>query len=283
VTSVIGWTQLRASSLWFLGFLELALLGGLTGLALVSFWHARATTRKHHLPLPAAVPSLTIGLFIFLGLAVTLRGVAASGVSIESRYVTIYLPWCFVLLVGWALRIGSQDTGRLWTANASRAAHLACLLWLLCQVAVTALNFSSQEESYIAAGSRSPVIAWVKMNVAPNETILTNRGPDLAFWSPNPILALPRPPFSAKGSAASWDAVDRLASKAHARYMVHFLGHPATPKWGDVENFRFLRSLDRPENFPERNPISFTDGIVYQVGGGNSHPPNFTSAQKVEP
>ena len=147
---------------------------------------------------------------------------------------------------------------------------------------MTALYFSSPEESYIAAGSRSPAIAWVKMNVAPNETILTNRGPDLAYWCPNPILALPQPPYSGKRSAASWDAVDRLASKAHARYLVHFFGHPATPRW-DAETFRFLRSLDTPEKFPERDLISFTDGVVYHVGGANSSSPNLKRAQNTKP
>ncbi|MDO8479276.1 MAG: glycosyltransferase family 39 protein [Candidatus Rokubacteria bacterium] len=265
VASIFGWKDLLGPRLSLLRPFELALLGGLIGLALLSFWQTSAAMRKHQLPLPGAVPSGVIGLFIVLGLAVAVRGCATVGVPLETRYVTIYLPWCFVLLLGWALRVGNP-------AIASRWVHLACILWLLCQLAVTALYVSSQEEGYIAAGSRSPTIAWVKMNVAPNETILTNRGPDLAYWCPNPVLGLPRPPFSAKG-LAGWDAVDSLASKAHARYLVYSFGYPETPRW-DAEEFRFLRSLDTPEKFPERNPISFSDGVVYQVGRAHSSDPN---------
>jgi hypothetical protein len=264
IGSIIGWKELLGPKLSLLRPLEVALLSSLTGLALVSFWQARAAARKRHLPLLGTLPSGVIGLFIVLGLAVAMRGVAVVGVPLESRYVTIYLPWCFVLLLGWALRVGSQDTGASPAAIANRWVHLACILWLLCQIMVSALYFSSQEEGYIAAGTRSPVIAWVKMNVAPNETILANRGPDLAYWCPNPVLRLPRPPFASQG-ATNWEAVDRLASKINARYLVHSFGYPETPKW-DAEEFRFLRSLDMPEKFPERNPISFPDGVVYQVG-----------------
>ena len=76
---------------------------------------ARTTVRNHHRPLPGALPSGVICLFIFLGLAVAIQGSAGAG--LESRYVTIYLPWCFVLLLGWALRVGDQDTRAPWGAG----------------------------------------------------------------------------------------------------------------------------------------------------------------------
>lgn len=268
--SIIGSKDLLGPHLALLRPLELALLSGLTGLAAVSLWRAHAAARNHHLPLPGGLPSAVIGLFIILGVAVPVRAVATLGVSIESRYVTIYLPWCFVLLLGWALRVGDHNT---WVPRAvivRRCAYAACLLWLSCQLVVSAVYFSAREEGYVAAGSRSPTIAWVRMNVARNETVLTNRGADLAYWSPNPVLRLPRPPFS-KG-LTSWDAVDRLANKAHARYLAHFFGSPETPKWDEPEGFRFLRMLDMPERFPERRPISFSDGVVYHVGSSNPSP-----------
>jgi hypothetical protein len=218
------------------------------------------------LPLHGALPSGVICLFIVLGLAVAVRGSAGAG--LEARYVTIYLPWCFVLLLGWALQVGDQDTQLSWTATASRCARFACLLWVSCQIAVTALSFSSSEEGRVGAAAGSPTIAWVRMNIAPNETLLTNQGAGLAYWCPNPILRLPWPPFSASG-LASWDAVDRLATKANARYLVYFFDSPQTPKW-HPEGYRFLRSLDAPWSFPERHPISFRDGVVYRVGISNT-------------
>lgn len=264
VGSIIGSKDLLGPQLSLLRPLELALLSGLTGLAVVSLWQARAAARNHHLPLPGGLPSAVIGLFIILGMAVPVRAAVAAGIWMESRYITIYLPWCFVLLLGWALRVGEHDT---WVPRAvivRRCTYLACLVWVSCQLVVSTLSFSSREESYVAAGSRSPTIAWVRMNVPRNETVLTNRGADLAYWSPNPILRLPRPPFS-KG-LESWDGVDRLANKAQARYLAHFFGSPETPKWDEPEGFRFLRMLDMPERFPERRPISFSDGVVYHVG-----------------
>jgi hypothetical protein len=234
----------------------------MTGLALVSFWQAHTTARNHHRPLRGALASGVICLFIVLGLAVAVWGSAAAG--LEARYVTIHLPWCFVLLLGWALRVGDQDTPPPWATTASRCVRFACLLWVFCQIVVTALYFSSNEEGPVATAVGSPTIAWVRMNTAPNGTLLTNQGAGLAYWCPNPILRLPWPPFSARG-LASWDAIDRLATKARARYLVHFFGYPKAPKW-DPEGFRFLRSLDAPESFPERHPISFSDGVVYEVG-----------------
>jgi len=265
--STIGSKDLLGPHLSLLRPLELVLLAGLTGLAVVSLWRARAAARNHHIPLPGGLPSAVIGLFIILGVAVPVRTVAVLGVSIESRYITIYLPWCFVLLLGWALRVGDHDTWVPRAVTVLRCAYVACLLWVSCQFVVSALYFSSREEGYVAAGSRSPTIAWVRMNVPRTETVLTNRGADLAYWSPNPILRLPRPPFS-KG-LESWDGVDRLANKAKARYLAHFFGSPETPKWDEPEGFRFLRMLDMPERFPERRPISFRDGVVYHIGPSN--------------
>lgn len=277
--SIVGSKELLGPHLSFLRPLELSLLAGLTGLALVSFWKARAASRQHRLPLPGTLPSGVIGLFIILGLAVAVRGVAAVGVSLESRYVTIYLPWYFVLLLGWALRGGSWRTGAMQAGIAKHWVHLACLVWLLSQAAVTARYFRSQEEDFIVGGSRSPIIAWVQVHVPPNETILTDRGPDLAYWCPNPLLRLPRRPFSARG-VTTWETIDRLASKAHARYLVHTLGFPDAPKSETTEEFRFLRSLDTPENFPERNPISLADGVVYQVGVSVLLPQSATASDR---
>jgi NADH:ubiquinone oxidoreductase subunit 6 (subunit J) len=261
VGTVIGAKDLFGPYLSLVRPAELALLGGLIAVALYSFWQTCTAGRRHGLPLAGARPSGVIALFIVLGLATAARGTAALGVSLESRYVMVYLPWFFVLVLGWALRV---DSG-LRPAIASRWVPLACFGWLLCQLAVSGVSLYSEAEGFIEAGRRSPTIAWVKTNIPPAETILADRGADLAYWCPNPVLGLPRRPFSSR-EVTSWEALDRLADKARARYLVHPFGHPEIPKYHTAEGFRFLRSLDSPERFPERHPVSLSDGVVYRVG-----------------
>jgi hypothetical protein len=148
-----------------------------------------------------------------------------------------------------------------------------CAAWALCQAAVIGLYFSAQDEDFIAAGRRSPTIAWVKSHTAPTETILTDRGPDLAHWCPNPVLRLPRPPFSQQ-AVTSWEEIDGLARKAGARYLVHTIGFPETPVWDGARAFRFLRSLDRPEDFPQRKATVLGDSVVYEVGPSSRRSPS---------
>jgi hypothetical protein len=92
---------------------------------------------------------------------------------------------------------------------------------------------------------------------------LSNRGAELAYWLPNPVMRLPRLPHASHGST-SWDDVDRLAHKAGAHYLIHYRNYPEYAKYQQQE-FDFLRTLDNPSAFLEREPQEFADAIVYKV------------------
>ena len=83
-----------------------------------------------------------------------------------------------------------------------------------------------------------------------DETLLSNRGAELAYWLPNPVMRLPRLPHASHGST-SWDDVDRLAHKAGAHYLVHYRNYPEYAKYQQQE-FDFLRTLDNSSAFLER-------------------------------
>jgi hypothetical protein len=129
---------------------------------------------------------------------------------------------------------------------------------------VAVLFVLHDEEGYVARGRENPAIRWVLSNAAPDETILSNRGADIAYWTPNPVLQLPRVPWSAV-KMTSLEEVDQLASKAGARYLLHVRGFPPREKM-PASAYAFLRSLDQPERFPARRPIALGDTIVYHVG-----------------
>lgn len=254
----------------FLRPAELCLLIGLLMLAMLSFYQACVSARSNGTRIPGAIVTGILGLNILLYLALVMLAVGHKGMNIEERYLTVILPWCFVLLIGWALRAGSHEPSSAGRGRMASWAYLHCFFWIFCQSAVSICYVYAvpQEVNHIVAGKHSPTIAWIRTSVAANETILTNRGADIAYWTPNPVLRLPRLPHSAV-RVTSWGDVDCVAMKLHAQYLVHFRGFPEELKY-DREEFEFLRALDISENFPERKLISFDDAVVYRVGSSRT-------------
>jgi len=105
---------------------------------------------------------------------------------------------------------------------------------------------------------------WLRASLPTTELILTNRGADVAFWCPNPVMRLPRRPHSSHGSR-SWQDIDELAMRTEARHLVHFRNSPTDAKY-DADEFRFLRSLDDPAAQRSRVVAEFADVVIYRVG-----------------
>jgi 4-amino-4-deoxy-L-arabinose transferase-like glycosyltransferase len=269
---VVGSKELLGTPWSLVRFLEVGLLGLLASLAAVSFARAFRTARRSHDRQPAEVRVSTfVALFFLVCLGLTLVALSRSGDKVlEGRYVVVYLPCVMVLVMGWALRGGFEEGGS-GRQVATRAAVLASVLWVGCQAFLTGRSHSRATDGYVGSAGASPVVAWIKANVATGETVLSSRGADLAYWCPNPVLRLPKWPHSAKG-VTDWKAVDDLARRAHARYLVHVVGYPEDAKY-DRQEFAFLRSMDAPQNSPERFSVRLANAVVYGVGPTRSVTP----------
>jgi hypothetical protein len=160
-----------------------------------------------------------------------------------------YLPWCFVLMLGWAPRVGSQDTGAPLSADGSSCLHSpASLPRSLLLISGGRLQRGGDSQSSHRLDQMRP------------SSLTRARSCLLVPQScPSPSTASPR-----VAGATSWEAVDRLANKIHARYLVNSFGYPEMPKW-DAEEFRFLRSLDMPEEFQERTRSRFLTALCIRL------------------
>lgn len=203
--------------------------------------------------------------FVATYLLVLITALAKNGMKLNPRYVTIIAPWCMLLLVPWALRMDHARLRTFLGHHAGRVSLVVCALLVMSQGALMLRWLrSSPHESYVWATQESPTIAWIRKNVAPEETILSNRGAAIAYWCPNPVLRVPLIPFSV-ATTTTWEQVDRLADKAHARFLVHWPGYPKTSKY-DHNQFVFLRSLDDPSKLQHRSSMPLADGTIYFVG-----------------
>jgi hypothetical protein len=260
-TSLIGSRTILGRGLaYVLQPLQLLLLASLVALAATSFVKA-FRNRGPDRPLEALRVSGILALFTLAYLVPLAALTLPYGARLQPRFLAMCAPWFFLLTAGWALRAGITGSE---PRRPSRLALCIGTVWVACQLVVAVLFITRDEESYIATGRDNPAIRFVLTNAARDETILSNRGADIAYWTPNPVLQLPRAPWSAR-KITTLEEVDQLARMAGARYLLHVRGFPAKEKMRPSE-YSFLRSLDEPERFPERRPIVLGDTIVYHVG-----------------
>lgn len=203
------------------------------------------------------VPAI-VALMILCTYGITIAATAANGMDLEYRYVLTPVPWTVLLLTALSLRGGQVNRRRVGLA------WLAVGVWLAFQSLLTLRLLEFPQDTYVEAAGSSDVIVWLRQHVTPEETLLSNRGAELAYWLPNPVMRLPRLPHAAHG-ARSWDDVDRLAKKAGAHYLVHYRNYPQSAKY-QQEEFDFLRRLDDSSAYGEREPQIFADATVYKVG-----------------
>ena len=190
--------------------------------------------------------------------AVTIAATAANGMDLEDRYLLTPVPWAILLLTAWCVRSAAAAQRPLLAP-----ASIALGVFLTFQGLLTLKVLASPQDSYVQAAGSSDVVAWLRQHVPPDEMLLSNRGAELAYWLPNPVMRLPRLPH-ASGGATNWEDVDDLAQKAGARYLVHFRNYPEYAKYHQQE-FDFLRTLDHSSAFMEREPQTFIEATVYRV------------------
>jgi hypothetical protein len=147
---------------------------------------------------------------------------------------------------------------------------MCCTVWVLTEAAVVIPAMTHIKANYVEGGSESGGIAWARTHTAPTELLLTNRGADLALWTPNRVARLPRLPHSAHRTT-TLPELDALADRMGARYMVHFRGYPAEAKY-DREEFEFVRQFDDAASFGARVVAVLPDSIVYRVGSREAGP-----------
>jgi hypothetical protein len=218
---------------------------------------------------PELTSTSALAVFLVLIVALTVAAVAMIGMNLEPRYLTVFSPWVLALIAAWACAASS--------AVGSRTRYLApslCVLWMLTEIVIVALTIMGHSVGEAAARSsglrdieaaaRSPSIDWVRRNTAVREVVLTNRGADLAFWIPNPVLRVPLLPFSA-AATRTLPELDSLATRFGARYLVHFRGYPNEAEYSRTE-FEFIRQFDSPESFEGRVVAKFPDTIIYRLG-----------------
>jgi hypothetical protein len=264
IGEIIGWKELLGPHLALVRPREAALLAALIGAAAVAAADAVRAPRDGGPTAPLGV-SVLVAVFLALSLGVTLGALmAVTGQVVEPRYVLVYLPWVLVLVAGWALQPAGTGGGPVRRLVAG-AAGVAATLWIACQLILIARYPSTPDtEDYVSPGRDSAAVAWIRAHLDPRETVLTNRGAELAYWCPNPVLRLPRLPHSTHG-VTTWRAVDDLAARTHAHYLVHVPGFPPALKYDRAE-FDFVRGLDDPARFPERWSLRLPDAVVYAVG-----------------
>jgi hypothetical protein len=218
---------------------------------------------------PELTSTSVLAVFLVLTVGLTVAATAMIGMNLESRYLTVLSPWVLALIAAWACA-ASSSVGL-------RTRYLApslCVLWMLSEIVVVAIFIRghsvgeaaarSSGLGYIEAAARSPGIEWVRRNTTAREVILTNRGADLAFWIPNPVLRLPLLPFSA-AATRTLPELDSLATRFGARYLVHFRGYPNEAEYSRAE-FEFIRQFDLPESFEGRVVAKFPETIIYRLG-----------------
>jgi len=229
-------------------------------LALISIRKFRAAwqRRNEDANARAVAGSAIIILMLACTYAVTIAATAANGMDLDDRYLLTPMPWAILLLVVWCVR-GAAAAQRPFLAPWS----LALGVFLVFQSRLTLNVLALPQDSYVQAAATSDVVHWLRQHVPPDEMLLSNRGSELAYWLPNPVMRLPRLPH-ASGGATSWQDVDDLAQKAGARYLVHFRNYPEHAKYHQQE-FDFLRTLDNSSAFMEREPRTFIDATVYRV------------------
>jgi hypothetical protein len=269
VTGSVGWSHFSGfSRIVPLSYLALHVL--LCLLAVRSFLRFIGTSdinsQKHPL-----IVSFVIALFFSLYVLVVVVGRWDNGMDVESRYVVVVFPWVFVLIIGWTLHgrgHGLQHwQGRVFEWNTP---SVAFAVFLVCQgILIGRWFLSPTPEGYVSLDKDSPTLAWLKTNLPAQEVILTNRGAGIALWCPNPVLMLPRVPYSSV-NVTNWDIVDEIADRTKARVLVHFLGYPSR-RW-NPDQVSFLRSLDSPERNQGRRSLVFNDAVVYRVGTTHTRP-----------
>ena len=234
--------------------LKLAALATLAGYAAVHLFWAIKGAREAWLERFA--PTIVLLCFAIFVSGLTLAATAMNGMNLEPRYITVLVPWALALIAAWALSV-----------PAARGAWLpwaACAIWIFTEAGAAALAAGHSTSNYVGQGANSQGIKWAQVNTAPTETLFTNRGADLAFWTPNPVLRLPRLPHSA-AAAHSVAGIDQLADRFGAHYFVYFRGYPEDEKY-NREEFAFVRQFDNPGAFGDRVVAEFPDSIVYRVG-----------------
>lgn len=235
-------------------FLALVVLFVVAGRKVFSTWMNRRDAQDSR----ALGTTAIVVLMLVCTYGVTILATAANGMDLEDRYLLAPVPWAVLLLAAWCLRGAAPLRQRVFAP-----AWVAVVVWLAFQSLMTLKVLSLPQASYVQAAETSDVVAWVRQHVPPGETLLSNRGAELAYWLPNPVMRLPRLPHASHGST-SWDDVDRLAHKAGAHYLVHYKNYPEYAKYQQQE-FDFLRTLDNSSAYQEREPQTFADAIVYKV------------------
>jgi hypothetical protein len=192
---------------------------------------------------------------VFVG-GLTVAATAMNGMNLEPRYMTVLAPWALACVSAWAL--SATPARRRWLP------WTACAVWIFTEAGAAAISAGRPAANYVSQGATSQAIQWAQAHATSSETLLTNRGADLAFWTPNPVLRLPRLPHSA-GGTHSIAGIDQLADRFGARYFVYFRGYPVDAKY-NREEFVFVRQFDNPGVFGDRVVAEFPDAIVYRVG-----------------
>jgi hypothetical protein len=232
----------------------------LSALAVRSYLRSRHASARPD-DRPRLVGSAVLLTNIVLCALITLLATASNGMDVEPRYLGVLGAWCVAVILAWAFRAPQGSAG-----PGTSLPLALCLTWMLTEVVAGAALVNRPFTNYVDAGAASGAVQWVRDNVGPSEVVLTNRGADIAFWTPNPVVRLPRRPHSAQG-VSSMDGVDRVASMFHARYLVHFKKFPESAKYNRSE-FEFLRQMDDPSRFRDRVVAEFPDAIVYRTGPG---------------
>jgi hypothetical protein len=249
-------------------------VGLLLAMACLAAWNGwQAFRSSHRRGGSFAAGSMVVLTFLIAYKAVILAAVVSKGQIAETRYFVVVLPVVMALLTAWATA-GPPGASSERPASRPRlvrgAGVIVCLVFCAAQVTAT-IRWSAAPvpEGYVVTTRDSPVIPWLREHTSPDEMLLATAGAEIAMYRPNPILRTPRRPHSAR-QTTSWADVDDLARRTGARYLIHWKNPEDYPL--DPESSRFRKTLDQPEQFPERSPVTLGDHVIYRVGADLAAP-----------
>lgn len=275
-----GWKSLYPGALALLRPVQVGLLFALGGLALWNAWRCWTTRRRtgesnspqgcdRQSPSQTDHTTGTVIVLVFLVAytALIFAATAGKGLLAEARYFVVVLPLVTLLLTAWAAAESPYDSSlsRAARMHFLRAAGIATTLVLCIAQAIAVFQWSHDPppEGYVVTTRNSPVIAWLQNHASTNETLLTTAGAEIAMYRPNPILRVAHRPHSAR-QTTSWVDVDDLARRTRAKYLIHWKGSEPNPY--DAKSSEFEQSLNDPEKFPDRMPVSLGEHVIYRVG-----------------
>lgn len=276
-----GWKSLYPGVLALLRPLQVGLLLALGGLAMWNAWRCcrthrqpdeRNSSQERSCQNSSCENGHTAGTLIVLAFlaaysVLIFAATAGKGLMAEARYFVVVLPVVTLLLTAWATAGTPCDVMPSRTARPalSRMTGVAATLLLCAAQAVAVIRWSLDPppDGYVVTTRDSPVIPWLRDHTTTDETLLTTAGAEIAMYRPNPILRVAHRPHSAR-QTTSWIDVDELARRTGAKYLIHWRGSEPNPY--DADSSEFEQSLNNPDEFPGRGPVTLGDHVIYRVG-----------------